>query len=341
MDGLIEFDAIDIGARQIYCKFMAKRHIGNIIAFLTSRYNLALVIVGLLFIIFPSNAGLALLTGFALSLLARSPNMYEKVHRTARTMLALAIIAYGFTISITAVGTITRAYFWLTISAIVLVLSVGWYLGRTLRVDALLAALIGSGTAICGASAIAAVGAATKASAEKITMALGTVLILNAFALVSFPWFGQQLQLSGVQFAAWAGLAIHDTSSVVGAALGYVGAPIDMATTVKLARAIWIAPITAFFAVQFGSKDFRAALRLPWFIWGYLVAATISTILPAVPELQQAITLVAKRGFILGIFLSGASVDLKILRHLGYRPFLLGVLLWLLSAGWNLFWLTQ
>lgn len=249
-------------------------------------------------------------------------------------LLKIAVVALGFGIPLNRLlsGGVTGLLY--TLAAIVAVLSLGLILGRWLKVGGHLTTLISVGTSICGGSAIAAVGPAIGASREAMSMSLATVFILNAVALYVFPPLGHLIGLSEHQFGIWAALAIHDTSSVVGAAAAYGPIALQEATVLKLARALWIlplalvAPLVAHTAPQTHARN-RAPI--PWFIALFVVAAVVRAMAPveSSPVFDSAAR-AARTLLVLTLFLIGASITMNEVRNIGLRPFLFGVLLWLL-----------
>ncbi|MCX6546492.1 MAG: putative sulfate exporter family transporter, partial [Acidobacteria bacterium] len=221
-----------------------------------------------------------------------------------------------------------------TALSLLLVLALGWWLARLLKVDRDAGLLISVGTAICGGSAIAAVAPVLRAKEQAISVALATVFLLNAVALVVFPAVGQAAGLGQDAFGLWAALAIHDTSSVVGAGLAYGPRALEVATTVKLARALWIVPLTlgiGWLAARRGGASTDAPpLRPPWFIVGFLAAAALVTYLPALQVPGHLLASAAQRLLVLTLFLIGAGLSREALRTVGFRPFLQGLLLWLI-----------
>jgi len=301
-----------------------------------SNLILILGIIGCLF--YPGYPGLALLSGFLVAATIEQ-SLQQRIARIAKLMLAWAIVGLGLTVTVPTIVALTREYFWITALSISVTLVLAWLLGRALKLSPTVSALIGSGTAICGASAIASVGSAVKAPAEQMSMALGVVLILNAVALTVFPLVGHQIGLSPNEFAVWAGLAIHDTSSVVAAAMAFSPSEVGLATTVKLARAIWIAPLTMLMVWLLASGTERARPKMPWFIWGYLAAALCATFVPVSPELRAGITSGSRILFAVGLFLTGSATNVRSLVRLGAPPLLLGMGLWLASAAVTLGWI--
>ena len=201
-----------------------------------------------------------------------------------------------------------------------------------MKVDKNTSYLISSGTAICGGSAIAAVGPVIKAKDSEMSVALGTVFILNAVALFIFPPIGRYLGLDDVQFGTWAAIAIHDTSSVVGAGAAYSEAALEVATTIKLTRALWIIPVALVTCILFRSKDNK--IKVPWFILWFVVAMLVNTyLLDAVPQVGKTINGIARKSLTLTMFFIGASLSPAVLRQVGVKPLLQGVILWgLVSA---------
>jgi uncharacterized integral membrane protein (TIGR00698 family) len=226
-------------------------------------------------------------------------------------------------------------------------LALGWLLGRLLKVEGKVATLLSSGTAICGGSAIGAVGAAIAASASQMAVAMGTVFLLNGAALYIFPLIGHALGLSEVQFGTWAGVAIHDVSSVVGAARGYhttdPGSTIaaETATVVKLSRVIWIFPIAMAAAWWWrGEESKRSPAGFPWFILGFIAASAARTFIPPVKNLATehsgAIAYAATAGMTLALLLIGTGLSVKAIKGVGWRAMAMGVALWLALAGASL-----
>jgi len=205
-------------------------------------------------------------------------------------------------------------------------LLLGWLVGRLLKVERQVSTLVSCGTAICGGSAIAAVGSAIRADSRAMSVALGTVFVLNAAALFLFPPLGHWLHLTQQQFGVWSAIAIHDTSSVVGAAAKYGSEALGIATTVKLTRAIWIAPLALGFAICNRQKDTR--IVWPWFILYFLLAAGVHTLLPQGMDIYAALVQVARAGLTLTLFLIGAQLSREALRSVGARALVQGVILW-------------
>jgi uncharacterized integral membrane protein (TIGR00698 family) len=203
----------------------------------------------------------------------------------------------------------------------------GILVGRLLAVDSVTALLISVGTAICGGSAIAAVSPIVKAQARQMTVALGIVFMLNALALLIFPYIGRFLELEQHSFGVWAAIAIHDTSSVVGAAKVYGDEALQTAVTLKLTRALWILPLALLVAAFYKQKQ---KPPFPWFILGFVLAMLVNTFIPAVHEINAVLVVIAKQLLVLTLFLIGMNLDRQSLASVGPKAFLLGIMLWIL-----------
>jgi uncharacterized integral membrane protein (TIGR00698 family) len=248
--------------------------------------------------------------------------------RWSRLLLQWSVVGLGFGLDLPAIWDAGRTGFTYTAATIVGTLVLGTLLGRWLRVEKAISQLVSSGTAICGGSAIAAVGGAIGADARAMSVSLATVFVLNAVALFVFPPLGQALGMSQEAFGLWSAIAIHDTSSVVGAAAKYGDKALAVATTVKLTRALWIIPLTLFFAWR--SRQGNKTIRWPWFILFFVLAALLRTLWPEGEAAYGLIHGSAKRVLTLTLFLIGASLSRDALRRTGARPMLLGVVLWVI-----------
>lgn len=280
---------------------------------------------------------LALTCGIVFSLLFGNPWPKETA-RGSKLLLQISVVGLGFSLSLTDVLTTGRSSVVYTVVGISLTLLAGTWIGRLCRVEATTSVLITFGTAICGGSAIAALAPVLKARNEQIAVALATVFTLNAVALILFPFLGHLLHLDPTTFGIWAGLAIHDTSSVVGAASLYGAQALAIGTTVKLTRAIWILPLVL--AAGWLRKSEQKA-RIPLFIVGFLVAAGVRTLWPQYLTLWQDVTAVARQSLVVTLFLVGSGLGRDVLRQVGIRPLLQGVLLWLLVSSVTLIALIQ
>ena len=269
----------------------------------------------------------ALFAGLAFALLCGQahPAFNKKL---SKYLLQYAVVGLGFGMNLHASLASGREGMEFTILSVVGTLAVGWLIGRKLfKVDRNTAYLISSGTAICGGSAIAAVGPVLKAKGSEMSVALGTVFILNAVALFVFPAIGHMLGMSQQQFGTWAAIAIHDTSSVVGAGAAYGEEALRVATTIKLTRALWIIPVA--FATMFLFKSKGQRVSIPWFIFFFVLAMLANTyLMGAMPQVGEAISDVARRALVVTMFFIGASLSTDVLKAVGVRPLLQGLLLW-------------
>lgn len=247
----------------------------------------------------------------------------------SRWLLQASVVCLGFGMNLHEVVRAGRSGFVYTLLGIAFALIVGMALGRFLAVERTPAFLISTGTAICGGSAIAAVGPIVHASDEEMAVSLGTVFVLNSIALLTFPWIGAGLHLSQNQFGLWAALAIHDTSSVVGAAAKYGATALAIGTTVKLARALWIVPVSIGTAVVRHSK---VKIKWPWFIWLFVLAALCNTYLPAGGPAYGLLSKAGRIGLTVTLFLIGSGLSLATIKQVGHRPLLQGVLLWIIVS---------
>ena len=266
------------------------------------------------------------------------PHPYGGEAKTiSRFLLQAAVVGLGFGMNLHEVVRAGRSGFLYTVLGISFTLLAGMGLGAMLGVQRVPAFLISMGTAICGGSAIAAVGPITQASDEEMAVSLGTVFVLNSVALLIFPVIGAAFKLTQSQFGLWAALAIHDTSSVVGAAAKYGAQALAIATTIKLARALWIVPLSLGTALV---RHAKANIQWPWFIGLFCLAAVCNTYLPAGAQAYGIAVKVAKIGLTATLFLIGSGISMATIREVGHRPLLQGVILWLLVSVGSL-WLIR
>jgi uncharacterized integral membrane protein (TIGR00698 family) len=274
---------------------------------------------------------LALALGLVLALTLGSP---FKTSRQTKLLLQVSVVGLGFGMNLQKVFEAGRSGILFTLATIAGTLIVGYLLGRALHINGSTAHLISSGTAICGGSAIAAVGPVIGATDEEMSVSLGTVFILNSIALFAFPLIGAALQLTQKQFGIWSAIAIHDTSSVVGAAAAYGAEALQVATTVKLTRALWIVPLTL--GTAFAFRKTRPGTRrvtIPWFIFFFLLASVVRTYVPAPQIAWDVLVRIARVGLTVTLFLIGSALSRKSLAAVGFRPLILGVILWVLVSA--------
>jgi uncharacterized integral membrane protein (TIGR00698 family) len=288
-----------------------------------------LFVLGLVFCLTPwASPPLALLAGLFFGAIASHPYPGES-RQISKYLLQAAVVGLGFGMNLHQVLRAGRSGFLYTAVGIAFALIVGTAIGRMVAVQSRAAFLISTGTAICGGSAIAAVGPVVGATEDEMSVSLGTIFMLNSVALLTFPAIGAALQLSQTQFGLWAALAIHDTSSVVGACAKYGLPALAIGTTVKLARALWIVPVTVATAVAKGSKT---RIQWPWFILFFCLAAMANTYLLAGLPVYHFLSNMGKLMLIFTLFLIGATLSPAALRKVGPRPLIQGVLLWIVVA---------
>lgn len=275
----------------------------------------------------PVALGLGLLLAFTIGCPYRT-----EIQKPTKILLQFSVVLLGFGMNLGEVYKAGKDGILFTIITIFGTLLVGYLLGKFLGINEKISGLISSGTAICGGSAIAAVAPVIDADSEEISVSLGTVFVLNSIALFVFPVIGHALQLTQHQFGIWSAIAIHDTSSVVGASQSYGPEALAIAATVKLTRALWIAPVALLFAYLYRSKT--AKIAIPWFIFLFLGATVVRTSAPLMipPSFFDALVNIAKTGLTVTLFLIGASLSLAMLKKVGARPLLQGIILWILIS---------
>lgn len=273
----------------------------------------------------------ALFLGLAFALLCGQayPKFNKKV---SKKLLQYSVVGLGFGMNLHASLASGKEGMLFTIISVIGTMLVGMFIGRKLlKVNRDTSYLISSGTAICGGSAIAAVGPVIKAKDSDMSVALATIFVLNAIALFIFPVLGGWLGLTQQEFGTWAAIAIHDTSSVVGAGAAYGEEALQVATTIKLTRALWIIPLALATSIIF--KNEGKKISIPWFILWFIVAILLNTyVLDTVPEVGKAIAGLARKGLIITMFFIGASLSTDVLKAVGVKPLIQGVLLWLVIS---------
>ncbi len=276
-------------------------------------------------------APMALFCGILLAFLKiERPFEFKKY---SSPLLQYSVVLMGFGMSLQQVIEVSSKGIVLTACSVLLVFLFGMLLGRLLKVDRNTAMLISSGTAICGGSAIAAVSPIIKAKDNQISFALTVVFVLNALALFIFPPIGRALNMGEVDFGYWSAIAIHDTSSVVGAGAAYGPDALQTAVTVKLARTLWIIPLS--FLVLFINRKHdsnKGKVKIPWFILYFVVAILIAFLLPQFSELYTNLAFLGRRGMVVALFMIGCGFSFEDLKKAGWRSFVLGVLLWIVIA---------
>ena len=274
---------------------------------------------------------IALVLGLAFALTTVNPYPKQTAKAT-KYLLQASVVLLGFGMNLSAVLDAGKSGFLFTVATIFGTLALGFVVGKLLGVAGKTSGLIAAGTAICGGSAIAAVAPVIDAGDEEISVSLGTIFILNSVALFVFPVLGHALNLTQNQFGIWSAIAIHDTSSVVGAAARYGDEALQIATTVKLTRALWIAPVALLFSFVYRNKG--AKIAVPYFIFLFLLATAVRTYAPAdIPAIVfDSLVGLAKTGLTVTLFLIGASLSREVLKSVGVRPLTQGVVLWLVVS---------
>ena len=278
---------------------------------------------------------IALISGLVFGFAVQHPYADDS-RRLSRLLLQASVVGLGFGMNLSEVVRAGRNGFLYTAISITVATIAGVLLGRLFRVSKKASFLITMGTAICGGSAIAALAPVMQADDDEIAVSMGTVFALNSVALLLFPFVGHHYNLTQTQFGLWAALAIHDTSSVVGAAAKYGQQALAIGTTVKLARALWIVPVSLATALvirrtgKLESGARRARIQWPWFILLFCVAAAMNSFFPAMHPLFSVLSRLGKNGLVVTLFLIGTGLSRKTLQQVGARPMLQGVLLWIL-----------
>lgn len=280
----------------------------------------------------------ALLLGFVLAVFLGNP--FEKsLHQYIHLLLQISIVGLGFGLKLDEALEAGKSGFILTVMSIFTVMILGYFAGKFLKLERPLSYLISVGTAICGGSAIAATSPIIKPSTKQISLALAIVFTLNSVALFTYPPIGHLLNLTQEQFGLWCAIGIHDTSSVVGAAGKYGNEALKIATTVKLARALWIIPVSVITMFIFKSKGSK--VKIPWFIGYFIVAILLNTYFPFFGKLSSTITVLAKSGLNLTLFFIGSTLSVETLKTIGVKPLAFAVFLWIFISTGSLLYILN
>ena len=305
---------------------------------LLKRYNRILFIVLLLVTLLPQvTPAIALFMGLALALVAGQA--YPKfAKKTSKYLLQASVVGLGFGMNLHESLASGKEGMLFTIVSVAAVMIIGFFVGKWLRVDRKTAYLISSGTAICGGSAIAAVAPVVKADDNQMSVSLGVIFVLNAIALFIFPPIGHWLGMTQEQFGEWAAIAIHDTSSVVGAGEAFdrsyfpdaEGKALQIATLIKCTRALWIIPLALITTLIFKEKNSK--IYIPWFIFLFVLAMVANTYIALPTQLTGSLVWLAKKGLTVTLFLIGSGLSVDVLRSVGIKPMVQGILLWIVIA---------
>ncbi len=290
------------------------------------------------------SSGVALLLGIIAASTIGNP-FADLTKKATHRLLSLSVIGLGAGMNLITVAHVGVHGIGYTVITIAATFAIGSLLGRMLGTEKNTSILLTAGTAICGGSAIAAISPVLRAKHHEVSVALGIVFFLNACALFIFPPIGHYLQLTQEQFGLWSALAIHDTSSVVGSSMQYGAHALEVGTTVKLARALWIVPVTFGLGLLVARKQEagagQAKPKKPWFIVGFLMMAALMTWVPSLQTVGHGIEITAKHLLILTLFLIGTNLTKETIKAAGFWPYLQGILLWIIAASSTLFAITS
>ncbi len=301
-----------------------EKQLRNITSNLTAWLSAAALIS-----ILTSNPAWGLLLGSIIALFAGNP-VAENTGKVSKKLLQISVILLGFGMHFDAVISVGLTSVWVTMISISFTLIIGTILGRMFGVERDLSLLLSTGTAICGGSAIAAVSPVIDATDKEVSVSLGVIFFLNSIALLLFPILGHFFDLTQYQFGLWSAIAIHDTSSVVGAASAYGEEALGIAVTVKLARTLWIIPVSLISAWFFRSKG--RSISIPWFIALFILAILANTYLPVVGLFNMKLVSLARHALVVTLFLIGTSLSVGSLKSVGVKPFVLGIMLWIIVS---------
>jgi uncharacterized integral membrane protein (TIGR00698 family) len=271
----------------------------------------------------------ALLLGLIIAQFVGHPFLHLN-QKATHLLLQVSVVGLGFGMNVNSALQAGKQGIIFTVISILGTLILGLFLGRALKIEKKTSLLVSTGTAICGGSAIAAVSPVIQAEEKQISVALGTIFILNSVALFLFPPIGHFFHLSETQFGLWCAIAIHDTSSVVGAASKYGPHALEVATTVKLARALWIIPVTLGASLMYRNQSAR--IKIPFFIGFFILAMIANTYMPSIAPAAHIMVLIAKTGLTLTLFLIGAGLSRNVLKAVGFNPLLQGIILWVVIS---------
>lgn len=279
---------------------------------------------------------IALFMGIVFALICKSPHpKFSK--RTSKYLLQLSVVGLGFGMNLQESLNSSSEGMIMTIVSVTGVMLIGYYVGRKMGIDKKLSYLIASGTAICGGSAIAAISPVVRANENQTSMSLAVIFTLNAIALFIFPTIGHLLEMTQQQFGIWAAIAIHDTSSVVGAGKAYGAEALMVATTVKLTRALWIIPLALISVLIFPEANGgKQKISIPWFILFFVVAMVMNTYLPIPTLLLEGISMFSHKALSATLFLIGTGLSIAAIKEVGPRPIVLGVTLWIIISLFSL-----
>ncbi|MDE5419657.1 putative sulfate exporter family transporter [Labilibaculum sp. DW002] len=278
---------------------------------------------------------IALIMGLFFSMFGIKTNRFTK-HTSS--VLQASIVLMGFGMNLSMVMEASKSGFGFTAVSVIATISIGLLLGKLLRVEKATTILIAAGTAICGGSAIAAVAPVINAKNKQVLFAMAVVFVLNSLALMLFPIIGHYFEMSQETFGFWSAIAIHDTSSVVGASAAYGEQALEIATTVKLTRALWIIPVSIVFAI-FNKNSDSGKIKIPWFIGVFVLAIIVAHLFPQWQEGFAHLKWLGKKGMVIALLFIGSSISVSEIKETGGNTFLLGIITWIIIGGSSLYFL--
>lgn len=285
------------------------------------------------------NAPMALMLGLMLSVFRLKPQI--NYGRYTGYLLQAAIVLMGFGMNLSQVLETSKTGIGLTVVSVAATMSIGIWLGSRMGIDKKTSLLISSGTAICGGSAIAAVVPVIGAKGNQISFSLGVIFVLNAVALLLFPVLGHWMGLDQHTFGYWSAIAIHDTSSVVGAGATYGKEALEVATTVKLTRALWIIPLTIVLSIAGrGKGPGKRKVNIPWFIGLFVVAIIVAHLLPAFSAFYQIGSMMGQKGMVIALLFIGMNISIEGIKETGFQAFLYGIILWIIIGSGSLLYIV-
>lgn len=303
---------------------------------LSSKKSGYLFFIGIILCFLPGfSPAIALITGLFFSMFGIKTDQYSK-HTSS--VLQTSIVLMGFGMNLSMVVEASKSGFAFTAVSVIATISIGLLLGKILKVEKATTILIAAGTAICGGSAIAAVAPVINAKNKQVLFAMAVVFVLNSLALMLFPIIGHYFEMSQEIFGFWSAIAIHDTSSVVGASAAYGEKALEIATTVKLTRALWIIPVSIVFAI-FNKNSDSGKIKIPWFIGLFVLAIIVAHLLPQWQEGFTHLNWLGKKGMVIALLFIGSSISVSEIRETGSNTFLLGIILWIIIGGTSLYFL--
>ncbi|SBW02103.1 putative sulfate exporter family transporter [uncultured Dysgonomonas sp.] len=282
------------------------------------------------------SAPLALFIGILLAIFYKGEEVV-KTGKLTKYLLQASIVCMGFSMSVHDVVQTGKTGFMITVVSVAVTMVCGIILGRFLQVQKNTTMLISGGTAICGGSAIAAIAPVLGAKNNEISFSLAVIFVLNAVGLFIFPVIGHLLEMDQTHFGYWAAIAIHDTSSVVGACSAYGEQALQVGTTVKLTRTLWIIPLAL--CIAFFNKNKASKINIPWFIFLFVVAIIIGNYIPGMAETNDHLSWLGKKGMMISLFFIGTSINMKEVKETGVNTFLLGIILWIIIAVLSYCWI--